>query len=73
MTANETLCLWALEAQEQRRLFKELEVAYDDLKTYSQHPMFHQEEREAQQRITALQEALDILKWSYTFESPFPL
>ena len=58
MTANETLCLTS--AQEQRRLFKELEIAYDDLSAYSQHPMFRQEEREAQQRITALQEALDV-------------
>ena len=46
--------------QEQRRLFKELEMAYDDLSAYSQHPMFRQEEREAQQRITALQEALEV-------------
>ena len=58
MTANETLCLTS--AQEQRRLRKELEIAYDDLSAYSQHPMFRQEEREAQQRITALQEALDV-------------
>ena len=35
---------------EQKRLFKELEMAYDDLSAYSQHPMFRQEEREAQQR-----------------------
>jgi hypothetical protein len=58
MTANETLYLTS--AQEQRRLFKELEMAYEDLSAYSQHPMFRQEEREAQQRITALQEALDV-------------
>ena len=58
MTANETFYLAS--AQEQRRLFKELEMAYDDLSAYSQHPMFRQEEREAQQRITALREALGV-------------
>jgi hypothetical protein len=58
MTANETFYLTS--AQEQRRLFKELEMAYDDLSAYSQHPMFRQEEREVQQRITALREALEV-------------
>tara|TARA_R110002167_G_C12626662_1_gene647228 strand:+ start:471 stop:656 length:186 start_codon:yes stop_codon:yes gene_type:complete len=47
---------------EQKRLFKELEMAYDDLSAYSQHPMFRQEEREAQQRVTALREALEAYK-----------